>query len=181
MNAGTPTIYAVSLTQLKNAIFNQITNDASSILEFDSSSLLEYIAMDLSNGSILVNFNNNGLIYFNEDTNLYTYKNLFAHYSLVDFNSVGVFDSTKTRFNMFKQMLVTFSDITDVDQYRLSKALVDSNLFMRCESNLNTVNKANRKAATATYFSDVPESRELIEVTTGDCISSIDIANYIMR
>lgn len=181
MVSGSPSVYSISLTQLKNAIFNQVTNDSSAILEFDSSSLLDYVSMDLSNSLVLVNFNNNSLIYFNESTKVYTYKNLFAHYSMVGFDSAGIFDSTKTRFNIFKQMLITFNDITDVDHYKLSKALIDSNLFMLCESNLNTVNKTNRKAATATYFSDVPESRDLIEVTTGDCISSIDIANYIMR
>jgi hypothetical protein len=78
------------------------------------------------------------MIYIDKTTGSYLYKNVFAHHT-IDFDSTEIFTLPALKFNLFKQILNTFNGIDDFNNMRISKVVINSNMFMRIESNLSLV------------------------------------------
>lgn len=136
MTDGTAEVYCSSLSSLQSNLFNQVISDQTVERSFSLNELSTYINFGISENQALVVCTNNTLIYYDLTDNTYSYKNILAYFYDSSFDTVTAFDVSGLRYNLFKQILYTFEDVTDVNTIKISKLALNSNMFMVAESNL---------------------------------------------
>ena len=154
--------YVYDLGALQSALFNQIKNgEFTTARTFTLTTLSDYLALDFTTDQILVIATNNSLIYYDPNTGQYKYKNFLAYYTDSDFTIVQAFQTPELRYNMFKQILHTFHDVTDVREMKMSRLVLDSNMFMKADSNIGIVTDVIYKES-AIYFDEAQSSVDIL-------------------
>lgn len=163
-------LYVYDIQSFQSSIFNQVNGVlVNPVRTFNLSTLEDYISLDVSDNLLLTVCTNNTLIYLDKTTGTYLYKNILAHYTDESFYNTTVFQNQDLKYNLFKQILYTFEDVTDVRSIRISRLVLDSNMFMKAESNIGIVSEMVYKES-GTYLDDAQSSLDVLALT--DAIST---------
>lgn len=173
--------YVFDIGSFQSNLFNQITNGSFTIARvFSLATLSEYLSLNFTNDLILVISTNNTLIYYNPNSGEYIYKNLLAYYTDPSFTTVPAFELPELRYNMFKQILHTFEGVADVREIKMSRLILDSNMFMKADSNIGIVTDVIYKE-NGIYFDEAQSVADILVPSNNPITTAMIPQNYAIN